>query len=178
MYQKKKSNVAGLLIALGGVALCLLFFVPAMLSGNMLFATAIIPQTPHEIAVYAGGQTFTYKPGDAEYDLLVDAAYDSIATQNGFHEWGWSAERFEAARKEGVAVELFYNEPVKLPGSRVDIGDVYRLFIPLDVFGFTGGNVVFRGGDDTYWGAPLRLGTLDPLRQTVNEIVGEGAVVN
>jgi len=174
MYpRKKKTNVWGLLLALGLPAACLIFVVPAMLSGNALFATDIIVQTPYEIVLYHDGQELSYLPGDVGYDLLLDASYEAIATQNGFNEWGWSERRFNQARTEGTAVEMFYSEPVKLPGSRVDVADVYRLFIPLEVFGASDANMVFRGGESEYWGAPLRLATLDPVYEIVTELTGD-----
>jgi hypothetical protein len=59
---------------------------------------------------------------------------------------------------------------VKLPGNRMDIADPTRLFFPLEVFGHEG-EVVFRGGRSDYWGLPIRVESLDPMRGIAEAIV-------
>gem|GEM_PF-2233374 len=171
---KKKSfyNWAGLVVALLIVGVCLLFAIPAALSGNLLFATDIILQRPSQVIVYDKGQTYTFERSDPEFDTLVNTAYQAIGTENGIREYGWSTARFEQARTTGTAVEFVYSEPVKLPGKRIDIADPTRLFFPLDVFGTTNEpDMVFRGDENKYWAVPIRVDTLDPLREAVNKIV-------
>ena len=176
MQTKKKTNIAGLLLTLAVPGLCLFVLLPAMLSGNALATMNTIANLPDEVVVYYNGQSVSYTPQDEEYDLLVDAAYDVIVDETGIHEMGWADDRFNQARSEGIALEMFYSRPVKLPGNRVDIGDVYRLFIPLEVFGFNDA-VVFRGGTDSYWGAPLRVENLDILREMVDSIIQTNVTV-
>lgn len=166
----RKFNWLGFIATLAIPALCLLFAVPAFLSDNLLFATNAIPQKPYQVVLYYDGESYVYEPGDREYGVLVDAAYATLATQNGFQEWGWSDTRFQQARIEGDALEFLYLEPVKIPGNRLDIADTYRLFFPLDVFGWDA-EVVFRGGDSSYWGAPIRVDNFDELRGAVAEVV-------
>lgn len=174
MKRKRRSfyNWLGLFVALALIGVCLLFALPAVLSGNILFATNIILEKPSQVIVYDKGQTYTFEPGDPEYDTLVHSAYDAIGTENGIREYGWSAARFEEARQEGVAVEFFYTEPVKLPGKRLDIADPTRLFFPLDVYGMASQpDMVFRGDENKYWGAPIRVESLDPFREAVNQVL-------
>lgn len=168
---RRSFNLVGILTSflLLGVAF---FVLVALLSGNVFFATKRIVEKPYQVIVYYEGKTVFFEPGDPEYDRLVAAAYDAIADETGLAEWGWSEQRFESARNEGIAVEFMYLDPVKLPGNRLDIADAYRLFFPLEVFGWQG-EVVFRGGDETYWGAPIRVKSLDPLRRAVDDITDD-----
>ncbi len=166
----RKENWLGLAIAVVLPGLCLLFVIPAMLSNNIFFAVDRIEAEPVQVVVYYGGDVYAFEPDDAEYDLLVDACYATLYEQNGFNEWGWSDARFHQARSEGMAVELLYAEPVKLPGNRVNAADPTRLFFPLNVFGFSG-EVVFRGGESDYWGGPIRVDTLDRVRDAVCEVL-------
>ncbi len=159
-----------------GVALalglgCMLFAVPAVLSGNALFATDVIRQRPAQVILYHQGQSYVFEPGDPEYEQLVEAAYTTLRNETGFYEWGWSGQRFEQARAEGTALEFIFAEPVKLPGNRIDIADPSRLFFPLEVFGYEG-EAVFRGGRTEYWGLPIRVPSLDPIRQEVARVLG------
>lgn len=174
--RKNHYNWIGLVIALFIIAFCFLFALPAALSGNILFSSNIVTGRPIQVAVYYEGETTVYEPGDPEYDRLVAAANETLANETGFFEGvGWSEERFHQARTEGIAVELLYAEPVKLPGRRVDISDPTRLFFPLEVFGAsTEMQMVFRGGRDEYWGLPIRVDTLDRLRNAVDEVAGQG----
>lgn len=160
-----------------GIAMLLLFaacmILLALLSGNALFATDVITTRPAQVVVYHSGERLIYEPGDPEYGQLVDAAYETLYNESGIVEGlGWSDARFTQAREEGIAVELLYTEPVKLPGIRIDIADPTRLFFPLEVFGHSG-EVVFRGSQDEYWGLPIRVESLDALRSAVNEIVAQ-----
>jgi hypothetical protein len=166
----KTANWFGLLFALALVFGCLLYALPAALSGNVLFATKIINERPAQAILYHDGESAVFEPGDPEYDLLVDAAYETLGAQMGFNEWGWSDERYEQARAEGTALELIYTDPVKLPGNRMDIADPTRLFFPLYVFGHEG-EVVFRGGQEEYWGLPIRVDSLDRVRTVAADIV-------
>ncbi|NDJ53305.1 MAG: hypothetical protein GYB68_09510 [Chloroflexi bacterium] len=164
-------NLLGMLFALGLTFGAILYGIPAAASGNPLFfLPGAINQEPVQVIVYHEGQQLAYFPGDAEYEQLVDSVYEVIGDQNGFISLGWSASRFSQARNEGSAVEMIYDEPVRLPLNRVDIADVYRLFVPLDVFGTGNPEVIFRGGD-SYWGDPIRVPSLDPVRAVVDEIV-------
>ncbi|NDJ54350.1 MAG: hypothetical protein GYB68_14870 [Chloroflexi bacterium] len=164
-------NLLGMLGALGLAFACLLIFLPAAYSSNPLFfIDTFVSSRPALVTVYYEGWQASFDSSDPEFDLLVDGAYESIASQNGFISMGWSERRFNQARTEGIALEMFYDEPVVLPGNRVDIGDVRRLFIPLDVFGSGNPWVVFRGGDDLYWGDPIRLSNMEPVRQAVEQV--------
>lgn len=173
MTPKKSINPIGLIVSFLLLGVCLFFALPAALSDNILFATDQIPQKPAQVIVYYEGQTFTFQPGSSEYETLLEACYTTLGRENGFVEWGWSEHRFTQVRSEGIAVELLYAQPVKLPGNRFDIGDVYRLFFPLKVLGLNG-EIVFRGGDDKYWGNPLRVDSLDLIRDAVDRVVLEG----
>ncbi len=169
--QKVKYNWIGLLAMLVGIFACFLFVLPAALSGNLLFASNVITQQPAQVTIYYDGDSYTYEPGDPQYDALVSAANETLANETGFWEgFGWSEERFTQARAEGIAVEFLYAQPVKIPGRRVDIADPTRLFFPLEVFGHTG-EMVFRGGHLEYWGLPIRVDTLDRMRAAVEQIV-------
>lgn len=165
-------NWLGLIGSLALLLVCFLFGLPAILSGNLLFATDIITGEPVQVMVYHHGASYTFEPGDPEYDLIVEAANTTLGQEAGYYEWGWSEERFEQARSEGIAVELIYADPVKIPGNRVDIADPTRLFFPLEVFG-ADGEVVFRGGHREYWGLPIRVHTLDRMREVTETIVSQ-----
>ncbi len=168
----RRLNFLGLIIALLLLGICLLFLLPAALSGNLLFAFGHIGDKPAQVILYHTGQTLVFYPDDPEYDLLVDACYETLRHPLGVGEIGWSDGRFEQARKEGIAVELLYAEPVKLPGERIDIADPTRLFFPVDVRGAAGsGEVVFRGGGTFYWGGPIRVDTLEPVAEAINTII-------
>lgn len=169
-------RIGGLLVAFIAVALCLLYAVPAILSDNLFFISPTITEKPIQAIVYYEGKTVIYEPGQPEYDKIVDACYQTLARENGFEEMGWSEERFHQARTEGIAVELIYSKPVKLPGNRMNIADVYRVFFPLKLFGFKG-NYIFRGGQNQYWGAPTRVDSLDLVREAVNAIIDARASV-
>lgn len=170
--EERPFNVGGLIVALALPGLCLLLVLPAILSNNLLFATDWVLQEPEYAVIFYKGDTYIFEPGDPEYDSLVEVCNTTLAHENGFVEWGWSDQRFEQARTEGIAVELIYGDPVKVPGSRMDIGDMYRLFFPLEVHGFSG-EVVFRGGESEYWGNPIRVETLDWLREMVEQIISD-----
>ena len=142
------------------------------MSNNLLFASGRIIEKPVQAILHYEGETYIFQPGDPQYDALIEASYVTLLFENGFMEMGWAEERFAQVKAEGDAVELIYAQPVKVPGARFDMGDTYRLFFPLDVFGFEG-EVVFRGGDSQYWGNPLRVDTLDRIRGTVNQIVAD-----
>lgn len=165
----KQVNFKGLIIALALVLICLLFVIPAILSNNLLFAFNTIQGMPARVAIYRDGQAYDFYPGSQEYEMLVDAAYKTLYNEIGVEESGWSSARFEQARSEGIAVELFYDEPVRIPGKRVDIADTYRLFFPLEVYGWNS-EVVFRGGLNMYWALPVRVDTLDRLRDAIVQI--------
>ena len=168
----RRYNWLGLIVALLLLAACLLYLLPAILSGNLFFAVNHIRTKPIQAIVYYHGQTNIYAPDSQEYNKLVDACYETLYNQVGITEMGWSDERFEQARTEGVAVELLYAEPVKLPGQRLDIADPVQLFFPLDVHGFDK-EIVFRGDADEYWGRPIHVDTLDRVRIVVEDIMGE-----
>lgn len=170
--KRRSLNLIGLIVGLLLAGICMLFVVPALLSGNIFFAVGVINKKPIQAVIYYEGETYVYGPNDPEYDILVDACYATLRNENGFLEWGWSDMRFSQARSEGIAVELFYEEPVKLPGKRLDIADPTRLFFPLYVFGFEG-EIVFRGGEGEYWGRPIRVDTLDRVRNAVEQIVAD-----
>jgi hypothetical protein len=165
-------NWLGLAFSLMLILMCFLFALPAILSGNLLFSTDHISRRPAQVILYNNGQSYTFEPGEPEYDQLVNAAYDTLAHENGINEMGWSDKRFEQARLQGKALEMIYTDPVKLPGSRIDIADPTRLFIPLNVVGHEG-EVVFRGSVDDYWAAPIRVDTLDRVRSAANVIIRE-----
>ncbi len=172
-HTKKNSryNWIGLIVALAALAACLLFVLPAALAGNLFFAADVISGMPAQAIVYYHGQMYVYVPGDPQYDTIVDAAYQTLYHEIGIvGGFGWPEARYEQARTEGIAVELLYSEPVKIPGRRVDIADPVRLFFPLEVFGHEG-EVVFRGGRDSYWGLPIHVDTLDRLRTAVEQVV-------
>ena len=168
--RRRDLNLAGLLIALGLLAGCFFFAIPAALSDNIFFAVGRISERPEQVVLYHDGQTYEYLPTSIHYDRIVDTAYQIIRKEAGVDESGWSETRFTQARTEGTAVEMIYNEPVKLPGSRVDIADTYRLFIPLEVFGWNN-EVIFRGGHTMYWGLPIRVDSLDPLREVIADVL-------
>lgn len=172
LSQNRRYNWLGLVVALSLVAVCLLFLLPAALSSNLLFAVNSIRVRPIQVTVYYRGQTEVYMPDSQEYDRLVDACYETLYNQIGIVEMGWSDKQFEQARAEGLAVELLYSEPVKLPGQRLDIADPLRLFFPLDIRG-SKSEVVFRGAADDYWGLPIHVDTLDRVRTVVEEIMSE-----
>lgn len=167
-----KWNFLGLIVALLVIGACLLFVVPASLSDNLLFASDQIDQKPIQVILYQSGKSRVYTSGDPEYTELLEACYKTLANEIGMSEMGWSDARFAQARGEGTAVELIYAQPVKLPGKRVDVADTYRLFFPLEVFGAQG-EIVFRGGqgEDSYWGLPIHVDTLDRVRAVVEQIV-------
>jgi hypothetical protein len=169
-FHNPRYNWIGLVVSLAAVLFCFLYAVPAFLSGNALWGLDTISARPIQAILYNRGQTLIYEPGSKKYDLLVKAAYTTIYNQIGVSEAGWSEARFMKARAEGLALELIYNEPVKLPGRRIDISDPSRLFFPLDVYGWTS-EVVFRGGERGYWGLPLHIDSLDPLRQAVAKVL-------
>ena len=170
--QNRRYNWLGLVVALTLLATCLLFLLPAALSGNLFFAVNNIRLKPIQVTIYYQGETEIYTPGSQEYDSLVEACYETLYHHIGIAELGWSDERFDQIRTEGIAVELLYAEPVKLPGKRLDIADPVRLFFPLELFGFDS-EVVFRGDPGNYWGLPIQVDTLDRVRAAVKEIVGE-----
>ncbi|MBN1310405.1 MAG: hypothetical protein JXB30_03225 [Anaerolineae bacterium] len=170
--QNRRYNWFGLIVALALLMGCLLFLLPAALSGNWLFPVNYIRAKPIQAAVYYRGEAEIYTPGSSEYDRLIEACYETLYNHVGIAELGWSEGRFDQARIEGVAIELLYAEPVKLPGRRLDIADPVRLFFPLELFGFDS-EVVFRGDPDHYWGLPIQVDTLDRVRTVVEEIMGE-----
>lgn len=165
-----RHNWIGLVIAIGLVMFCFLGVLPAALSGNPWFSTGYINEEPDQIVVYYKGKTATYAPDSPEYQRLVAVIYDVIRTENGINEVGVSTDRQAQARSEGIAVEMFYKQPVKLPGRRIDIADPTRLLIILEAFGYSG-EFVWRGGRTEYWGLPLRVPTLDPIRKVVDDIM-------
>ncbi|NDJ52315.1 MAG: hypothetical protein GYB68_04410 [Chloroflexi bacterium] len=174
---RDRYNIKGMLIALGIVFIVLLIGIPAALSGNLLFfVPTAIEQEPVMVHVYHNGQQISFEPGDAEYRLLVDAVYEAISTENGFLSMGWSNRRFSQARNDGVAVELIYDEPVVLPGNRINSGHPIRLFVPLDVYGTNNPPIVFRGGAGQYWGDPMRVVSLEPVATAVNVVVGDSTL--
>jgi hypothetical protein len=170
-------SIGGLAVAIIALGVCLLYVLPAILSDNILFATSAITVKPIQAIVYYEGKTTIYEPSQPGYDTLIDGAYKTLSLENGFEEMGWSDARFQQARSEGIAVELIYTEPVKLPGNRMNIADVYRVFFPLKVFGFEG-NYVFRGGLNDYWGAPTRVDNMDAVNEAVNTVINTKAEVN
>ena len=164
-------NWLGLLVVLIAVALCFLFVLPAALASNVAFFSKSISTLPAQVMVYYDGETYIYQQGDTEYDQIVEVAYDILGEERGIQDgFGWSDSRFEQARSDGNAVEFIYAEPVKLPGRRVDAAAPVRLMFPLNVFGHSG-EMVLRGGQEDYWGAPIRVPSLDPLRETVDNII-------
>lgn len=166
-------NWFGLIGMLALLIGCLFVALPAALSGNILFATDVITEQPVQAVIYYEGETIILEPGDADYNVIVEAAYETLGNETGIVEGvGWSEERFTQARSEGNAVELLYAEPVKIPGQRVDIADPTRLFFPLEVFGHDG-DYVFRGGREEYWGLPIRVDTFDRLRAAVDDVMQE-----
>jgi hypothetical protein len=166
----QRYNWLGLVFAFGLVMFCLLGVLPAALSGNPWFSTGYIDKEPDEIHVYYKGKSETFMPGDPEYDRIVSVAYEVIRSENGVDEVGLSDGRLEQARSEGIGVEMLYKEPVKLPGRRIDIADPTRIFIILEAFGYKG-EFIWRGGRSEYWGLPIRVPTLDPLRRVVEDIM-------
>jgi len=170
--QNRRYNWFGLIVALALLGACLLFLLPAALSGNLFFAIDNIRVKPIQVTVYYQGEIEIYTPGSQEYNSLVEACYETLYHHIGITELGWSAERFDQVRTEGIAVELLYAEPVKLPGKRLDIADPVRLFFPLELFGFDS-EVVFRGDPSRYWGLPIQVDTLDRVRAVVEGIMGE-----
>lgn len=168
----RKFNLTGLALALLLVGACLLLAIPAVLTGNPLFAINYVSQRPIQAILYHEGEMMIFNPGSPEYDLLVEACDQTLYDWVGVTEMGWSAQRFEQARSEGTAVELIYAEPVQVPGWRVNMGRAYRLFFPLEVFGHQG-EVVFRGSADSYFGLPIHVATLDRVRVAVGQITAE-----
>jgi hypothetical protein len=160
----------GLILVLGALFACLLFALPAALSGNILFASNVIQGKPVQVVLYHDGDPITFSPDDKEYDQLVSSVYAALGDEIGYYEWGWSEERFTQARSQGTSIEMMYAQPVKLPGNRLDIADPTRLFVPLDVFGYEG-DAVFRGGRSGYWALPLHLQSLDDVRAIASEII-------
>lgn len=169
MTAKRRFNPLGLIVAFILMIACLMGLL-AILSGNPFYAFNRISEEPSQVIIYYDGETYFYEPDSEEYDLLVEAAYETLRNEQGVAEFGWASSRFDQARTEGDAIELVYADPVKIPGNRVDIADVYRLFFPLDVFGWSS-DVVFRGGRTMYWGLPVRVDTLDRLRDAVDEVI-------
>ena len=92
MAKSKQLNFLGLAISLVLLGICLLFVIPAALSGNMFFAFGRISQKPEQVIIYRDGETHIFEPGSTEYDKLVDAAYDALKTEIGIEESGWSED--------------------------------------------------------------------------------------
>ena len=172
MRRSAAMNWLGLAFSLMLILICMLFALPAILSGNLLFATDVISVRPSQVILYHAGKSYTFEPGEPEYDLLVNAANETLMHENGINEWGWSDQQFEQVRHQDTALEMIYTDPVKLPGSRFDIADPIRLFFPLMVNGHQG-EIIFRGGSDDYWAAPIRVDTLDRVRSIANAIIRE-----
>ena len=86
--RRSSTRLIGLIVAFVLLGACLFFALPAILSGNLLFATGNISGRPAQVVVYHEGKKWTFKPGDPEYDKLVDTAYDAIRHENGITTWG------------------------------------------------------------------------------------------
>jgi len=174
-FYNPRYNWIGLILSLAVMFFCFLFVLPAFLSGNPLWAFNTIPSRPIQAILYTENGPLIFEPGSKDYDLLVNAAYDAIYKQVGVSDVGWNEQRFAEARQDGLALELIYNEPVKLPGRRIDISDPTRLFFPLDVFGWTNSSayseVIFRGGERSYWGLPIHAESLDPVREAAQQVL-------
>jgi hypothetical protein len=147
----------------------LVYFTPVVQTGNLLWFLPVFNDKAEQIVVYRRGEQFTLTPNDPDYDELTAVANRLISKIKAVHAtFGISDSGLEELRTEGVAVELYYAEPLKLPHS-ANLGGPNQLLIPLSSY-YVENPVVIRGFDGEYWGAALRVGDLGPLQAAVEAL--------
>jgi hypothetical protein len=157
----------GLILLLTIVAL--VYLTPVVQSGNFLWFLPVFDTRAEKIIVYRHGEQITLQPADPDFDELTDVSNQLISNIKAVHRtFGISESGLEALRAEGVAVELFYAEPLKLPHS-ANLSGPNQLLIPLSGH-YVENPIVIRGFDGEYWGAALRVGDLDRLQAAVEAL--------
>jgi hypothetical protein len=147
----------------------LVYFTPVVQTGNLLWFLPVFDTKAEQIVVYRRGAQFTLYPGDPDYDELTALANRLISKIKAVHAtFGISDSGLEELLTKGVAVELTYAEPLKLPHS-ANLGGPNQLLIPLSGY-YAETPVVIRGFDGEYWGAALRVGDLRPLQAAVEAL--------
>jgi hypothetical protein len=155
---------AGVILLLTIAAL--VYFTPIIQTGNWLWFLPVFDTEAEKIIVYRSGEQITLYPGDPGFDEVTAASNDLISKIKAVHRtFGISDIGLEDLRAEGIAVELFYAEPLDFP-TPVNLGGANQLLIPLAGH-YTVNPVAVRGFDGEYWGAALRLGDLGELQAVV-----------
>lgn len=98
------------------------------------------------ITIHWDGSTYTLKPGEPNYDALMNAFAKAIADPRGF-EWevGFSSQNIEDYRSQFKLAEFYFAEPVQVH-TRHPYPEAATYLVPLDkthalwqrVFAFTG----------------------------------------
>lgn len=144
----------------------LVYLTPVVQTGNFLWFLPVFNTKAEQIIVYRRGEQFTLQPADSDFDELTALSNQLISKIKAVHAtFGISDSGLEELRAEGVAVELFYAEPLKLPHS-ANLSGPNQLLIPLSGH-YTINPVAIRGFEGDYWGAALRLGDLTALKASV-----------
>jgi hypothetical protein len=145
------------------------YFTPVVMSGNWLWFLRVFDTEPQRIMIYREGERFTLFPGDDGFAEVTEASNKLVSKIEAVHRtYGISDSGLEQLKDEGIAVELYYREPLDFP-TPVNLGGANQLLIPLSGH-YTTNPVAFRGFNGEYWGAALRLGDLSELRSVVVEL--------
>ncbi|MFC2023242.1 hypothetical protein ACFLT5_00725 [Chloroflexota bacterium] len=147
----------------------LVYFTPVVMTGNWLWFLRVFDTEPQRIVIYREGERFTLFPGDPGFSEVTGASNKLVSRIEAVHRtFGISDIGLEQLREEGVAVELYYREPLDFP-TPVNVGGANQLLIPLGGH-YATNPVAFRGFNGEYWGAALRLGDLAELNLVVSEL--------
>ena len=172
---KLQTNVPGMLIALLGFGLAIIYGTTAFSARDPIWFTPGFDERPIRITVYRAGQPFHLQPGQAGFEELANAVQASlaqgVARPSGI---GLSDESLADAYRQYVTLEVFFDQPVKLH-AWFDTGRPQQMLFPI-----TGRHsemsLVFLGVNGTYMSSAPVLNTTAPILEALKSLgLGQGA---
>ncbi len=166
---KLQVNIWGMLIAVVGFGLAMVFLTIALPAQDPLWFQKGFAERPQRIVVYREGQRTELQAGQPGFDLLAEAVRASLA--QGVvrpSAIGLSAGSLEDAYNLYLTLEVFFDHPVKLH-AWFNTGQPTQMLFPI-----TGRHsdldLVFLGWNGQYMSSAPALTTTEPIRAVLRDL--------
>jgi hypothetical protein len=171
---KLRVNILGMLVAVIGFGLLVVYLTIALSAQDLLFFTTGFDALPERIVIYQAGQRVELRSGQPGYMEMAEAVRVCLAQGTARASGiGLSQGSLDDAFGLYLTVEAFFSQPVKLHAA-YNTGAPNQMLFPI-----TGRHsdqpVVFLGKDGAYLANGPVLKTVQPIRETLTPLGFYGA---
>jgi hypothetical protein len=136
----------------------------AFTTGELLWWSTTFSEQPRQLAIIDRGERVEIPASDPLFSELTGALNESISRGYSYGGFGISDVTWQRVEANGLLVEADYGRQVKLRGG---IQPTDRLLLLVGGKDIWSEQVLFRATGDDWDRIPLRVHTIDPLRDVL-----------